>query len=79
MQFGHLAKECSEKDTSVEKVQHREERSSNHIGCPNLYEGQQEEEDAEEEVMTAMCHSDETYSIMQCIIEDEDCYKQLNQ
>ena len=40
----------------MRKVQHREEKTHEHIGCHNLYEGGPDEE----EVMAAMYHSGET-------------------
>ena len=47
-------------------------------GCPHLYEGDPEEVD-EEEVITAMCHSNETYSSIQANRKDNEYYQQLCQ
>ena len=75
-QFGHLVKDCSEKNTSVRKVWHNEERASKCKGCLYLYEvGSDEEEDnEEEESMAAMCHSGETCSAIQPNREEDDDY-----
>ena len=55
-------------------MQHREERISEHEGCSHLYEGgpEETEEDEEEEVMAAVCHSGDTYSAIQSIREDDE-------
>ena len=69
--------ECPKKDTSVDKVQNREEGASKQKGCPHLFK--EEEEDEEERVMATVCYSSEAYSLIQPNREDGDYYKQLNQ
>ena len=79
LQFAYVAKECSEKDTSSCRKQHRGERIPKHRGCPNFYEDDPDEGENEEYVMVAKCHSDETYSFIQGNREGHDYYKQLSQ
>ena len=75
-QFCHFARECSDKDTSADQVQHIEERASKHKGCFHLYEeGLEEEHDSEEGVIAVMCHSGKTYSDIQPNRENEEHYK----
>ena len=57
-----FTRECPEKDTLVAKVQPREETSPRHKDDAQLYGGDPEKE---EEVMAAMCYSDETCSVIQ--------------
>ena len=68
----------SSKDTSVDKVHHRKERASKHKECSHMYKGQEGEDDEEDEVMAAICHSSETYSAIKPNREDEEYYRQLN-
>ena len=51
-------------------MNHREERIPRYKGCPNLYEGDLEEDD-EEEVMAALCLIGATYQSIQAKREDE--------
>ena len=60
-----IARECPEKDTAVDKVQHLEERSPKHKDSLHLYGDEPDKEDEEEEVMTTMCHSCKIYSVIQ--------------
>ena len=62
-QFGHGAKDCTEKDIYPGKVQHADKRISKHKGCP------QEEE--QEEIMAGMFLSCEIYSSIQLNRNDE--------
>ena len=72
-QFCHFAKECLEKDTSIDKVQHREERPSKCKGYCHLYEEGQEKD------MAAMCHHGTTCGATKCNREYEEYHKKLNQ
>ena len=70
-----FAKDCFEKDTFAGKVQHTEERISEHKECSHLYEGDPEEEN----VMVSKCHSSENCISIQPNREVDQYYKQLNQ
>ena len=63
----------------VAKTQPREQTSSRHKDSPQLYGGDPKEDEEEEEVIAAMCHSDETYSVKQPNRVDEACSQQSNQ
>ena len=67
-QHGHFAKNCLERANSVGKVWKWWKELK---GCFHLCEGSPEEEDVEEDVMPAMCHSSETYIAIQPNREDD--------
>ena len=64
----------------VAKEQPRDQTSPRHKDSPQLYGGYPEvDKEEEEKLMAAMCHSNETYSVMQPNRVEEVCSQQLNQ
>ena len=70
--LGHFAKDCTQKDTSVDKVQHRTKEP---LSTKDVSICMKEDKKKYAE----MCHSGETYGAIQPNRKDEEYYKQLDQ